>query len=122
MQGVNHQKLVDGRYGSHRGSEIGLVDKRTDQGLRVTSTTELQAGDGLLFVDYTSAGKKLNQPATTWGSRIFSAEKLSPSLWEISFANDFSIDEIPTGSHVYLNDSPSIERMATRTVKGRNTG
>jgi U32 family peptidase len=119
--GVDHQHLVDGRYGSHRGSEIGVVKSLHGNALRITSSSPLRAGDGLLFVDYTTAGLRANTPATTWGSRLFSADKLRDTAdWEITFANDFPINTITIGSVAYLNDSPTLEREITRSFTDKS--
>ena len=83
LKGVDHQRLVDGRYGSHRGLEIGKVASFRNGALRVLSNHALLPGDGLLFVEYPgergaaegaaaqtgrTAGKE-----RTWGARVFSA-------------------------------------------------
>ncbi len=119
MGGVNHQELVDGRYGSHRGKEIGIVIGIDGNALRVSCEVPLKPGDGLLFVDYSSAGVKMNTPAHTWGARLFSASLVSEGatahIWELTFSNDFPVTAIPIGSAAYLNDSPSIERYITRS-------
>lgn len=128
MGGVDHQRLVDGRYGSHRGSEIGavkgMVKSPHGNALRISSKYPLRAGDGLLFVDYAAAAKKTGVPATSWGGRIFSAEPYSTGQdavdWDITFANDFRIEEVPVGAAAYLNDSPAVEREATRSFTDKS--
>src|SRR5690606_35036980 len=69
LEGVDHQRLVDGRYGSHRGLEIGIVTGRMNGSLRIKSCHPLRAGDGLLIVaDPAGDGRK----GGAWGGRIFS--------------------------------------------------
>jgi putative protease len=122
LGGVDHQRLVDGRYGSHRGLEIGKVIgpiRREGPALKVSSSHPLRAGDGLLFVDYSAAAS--GRAAPSWGGRIFSAGPEGPAaedgsrIWEIAFDNDFPAAEVPAGASVHLNDSPSLEREIKRS-------
>lgn len=136
LGGVDHQRLVDGRYGSHRGLDIGAVTARGPRGtgnLRIRSSHDLQAGDGLLFVHYAGTAGGLASGSgkeRSWGARIFSAERVSShrtrldhadaqdreaTEWDLAFANDFRVEEIPSGASVYLNDSPSLERELRRS-------
>ena len=109
MGGVDHQRLVDGRYGAHRGLEIGSVKGRANSGLRISSAHSLQAGDGLQFADFSGPKER------TWGARIFAADPGRTGEWEVSFANDFPIGDIPVGAVAWLNDSPSLEQEIRRT-------
>jgi putative protease len=118
LGGVDHQRLVDGRFGSHRGLEAGRVIGRRGGILRVTSSRPLAAGDGVLFASYGGDGAERG----TWGGRIFSAHpavapgtKVSGAhaagsgsggmgsrpadpAWELTFGNDFPAQEIPVGA------------------------
>lgn len=123
LNGVDHQRLVDGRYGANRGLEIGTVTEgtsgprgpvtgRRDPVLRVSARGPLQAGDGVLFADYATG--------RTWGGRIFSAEIVGAAdgrreTWDLAFGNDFPAVEIPPGATLYLNDSPALEREIKRS-------
>lgn len=81
LKGVDHQRLVDGRYGSHRGLEIGKVASFRNGALRVLSNHSLLPGDGLLFVEYAAEGGATGAGGNgrpggkerTWGARVFSA-------------------------------------------------
>ncbi|MEO6098517.1 MAG: U32 family peptidase [Fibrobacteria bacterium] len=137
LKGVDHQLLVDGRYGSHRGLEIGTVAGQRNGALRILTKHPLQAGDGLLFVDFGGARQGSN-PERSWGARVFSANPFNgrpivpaasssvpPSQrscaaspvteWEVSFANDFRIEDVPARAIAYLNDSPSLEKEIRRS-------
>jgi putative protease len=139
LKGVDHQRLVDGRYGSHRGLEIGTVAAQRNGALRILTRHPLQAGDGLLFVDY-GGSPQGSRKERSWGARIFSANPFNgrpiPSAasaapttstapaasagapvteWEVAFANDFRIEDVPVGAIAYLNDSPSLEKEIRRS-------
>ncbi|MEO7427269.1 MAG: U32 family peptidase, partial [Fibrobacteria bacterium] len=137
LGGVDHQRLVDGRYGSHRGLDIGAVSALRPQGLRIRSRRALQAGDGLLFVAYPEAGEAGTRERSerSWGARIFSADKVAAAKspyagasglsgaegeWDLAFSNQFPIGEIPAGAVVYLNDSPSLEREIRRSFTDKS--
>ncbi len=113
LGGVDHQKLVDGRFGSHRGLEIGTVLRKTADGLRVDSGRDIIPGDGLLFVAY--GGHE-----SFWGGRVFSARRLGADEWELSFDNQFPTSAIPDGATIYLNDSPTLERRITRSYTDKS--
>lgn len=119
MDGVDHQGLVDGRYGSHRGLEIGTVASRGNGSLRIGSKHPLQAGDGLLFVEYLTEGVAGLRTERSWGGRIFSAEPVSDG-WYVSFSNDFRAEDVPLGAVAYLNDSPSLEREIRRSFADKS--
>ncbi|MDQ3001921.1 MAG: U32 family peptidase [Fibrobacterota bacterium] len=119
MDGVDHQRLVDGRYGSHRGLEIGTVASRGNGSLRIGSKHPLQAGDGLLFVEYLTEGVAGLRTERSWGGRIFSAEPVSDG-WYVSFSNDFRAEDVPLGAVAYLNDSPSLEREIRRSFADKS--
>jgi putative protease len=105
LGGVDHQRLVDGRYGAHRGLELGAVLARGPGALRIPDAHPLRPGDGLLFADLTGPGGR------TWGGRIFSVTPVRGSgAVDVAFANDFPLGEIPIGSACWLNDSPSLEK------------
>ncbi|MDB5051547.1 MAG: collagenase [Fibrobacteres bacterium] len=114
LGGVDHQRLVDGRYGSHRGLDIGTVSARMPGGLSIRSRHPLQAGDGLLFVEYSGKGDR------SWGGRIFSADRVSETEWDVSFSNEFRAEEVPAGAVIYLNDSPSLERDIRRSFSDKS--
>lgn len=105
LGGVDHQRLVDGRYGAHRGLELGAVLARGQSALRLPDAHPLRAGDGLLFADAQDGAER------TWGGRIFSVTPARGSgAVDVAFANDFPLQEIPIGAVCWLNDSPSLEK------------
>jgi putative protease len=108
LRGVDHQRLVDGRYGAHRGLELGRVLGRGNGTLRLPAAHPLAAGDGLLFSD--ASGPK----ERTWGGRIFAVTPARAGTVDVAFANDFPVAEIPMGAACWLNDSPSLEKETRR--------
>ncbi|HKP94857.1 MAG TPA: DUF3656 domain-containing protein [Fibrobacteria bacterium] len=115
LGGADHQRLVDGRYGSHRGLDIGTVGARGPGSLRLLANHPLEAGDGLLFVAYPDDGDGQTRKGGSWGGRIFSADRASEGEWDVAFSNEFRAEDVPVGAVVYLNDSPSLEREVRRS-------
>lgn len=118
LDGVDHQTLVDGRYGSHRGLEIGTVAASRGAILRIASSRPLKAGQGLLFVRYLDQGlARKSSTEGTWGARLYSADPVpgSDGLWDLGFDADFRPEEIPVGALVYLNDDPALEKEIRRS-------
>ncbi|MBW8889601.1 MAG: DUF3656 domain-containing protein [Fibrobacteres bacterium] len=117
LGGVDHQRLVDGRYGAHRGLEIGTVLGRGQSSLRLPAAHPLQPGDGLFFAD--PSGKE----GRTWGGRIFSVtpcRSAGAEAVDVGFANDFPVGEIPVGAPCWLNDSPSLEKALRQSYSDKS--
>lgn len=117
LGGVDHQRLVDGRYGAHRGLELGTVLGRGQGSLRLPASHPLQPGDGLFFAEASG------QAGRTWGARIFSVTPCRAGGVEavdVAFANDFPSAEIPLGTACWLNDSPSLEKALRQTYADKS--
>src|SRR5262249_52238008 len=98
LEGVNHQKLVRGRFPKSRGIRLGRVVGFTKGGVRVELCEAfddlVRAGDGVLF----DIGKPETQEP---GGRVWRVTALRPiaELYFEAGALDFS--QIPIGCDVY---------------------
>ena len=127
MHGVDHQRLVDARYSSHFGLEVGSVsDVKNPQGsshrvtggkdvsplhasyVEVLSTDPIFPGDGLLFLDLTSQER--------CGAKVYSVEELpshrsnTPSKsYRLFFSREFDLSQIHSGARVFINSAPALE-------------
>jgi len=107
MQGVDHQKLVDGYYSAHRGQKMGVVKKVLADGLLV-SGSGAQNGMGVLIVDDTSK--------RSFGANIYEVAKEGLDLiLKFGRQNDFRRCQI--GDEVYINSAPSVEKELTKAQK-----
>lgn len=104
FHGVDHQKLVDGTFSSHRGLEVGTVLEVKKKTVIVSSKSPLKAGMGLLFV-----GKE------ELGSKIFTAEKNGKN-YEVELLQKTL--KLEKGSKVYLNSN---EALFSELQKGWNS-
>jgi putative protease len=94
LNGVNHQKLVDGTFSSHRGYEVGAIVEVRKKTIVVSSKAELKAGMGLLF----SGSDEV-------GSKIFLAHK-SGANYEVELLQKNLV--LTKGMKVYLNSNESL--------------
>ena len=97
MGGVNHQKLVDGRFSSNQGLEIGIVSKNTGEHIEIKSKVNLKNGDGLLFRDYKSDRKI--------GGNIYSVKQLDKNTISVFLGPEFNYNKVSPEMLVYQNSS-----------------
>ncbi len=107
LEGVNHQKLVRGRFPKSRGIRVGRVASFTKNGVRIelceAFSDLVNAGDGILFDIGTPQDK---EP----GGRVWRVIQLR-SVVELYFedgALDFS--RVPIGCDVYKTDDPVLRK------------
>ena len=112
LHGVNHQELVDGRYSSHRGVEIGriLSYKNAQLDIELTnSSVELKNGDGLLWFE--GSEKK--------GSLIYSVQKNKSHL-TVGIANSTPLKPSIVNSLVYLNFDKDLHKSIEKSFTDKN--
>lgn len=100
FHGVDHQKLVDGTFSSHRGLEIGSILEVKKKSILITSQSVLKAGMGLLFV-----GKE------ELGSKIFVVNKVGKDFEVELLQKDLKLEK---GSKVYLNSNEGLSQDLQR--------
>ncbi len=105
MNGVNHQRLVDGRYSGHRGLEVGEVSVVEGRSLQITSCHELKAGDGVVFCDFK---KELEVGASIYSVEDLKSQSNAKRKLRLTFANDLELGRLYRGMKVFLNSSPSL--------------
>jgi U32 family peptidase len=94
FHGVDHQKLVDGTFSSHRGLDVGSIIEIKKKTIVVSSKSVLKAGMGLLFV-----GKEEQ------GSKIFTVEKKGQYFEVELLQKNLKLER---GSKVYLNSNDAL--------------
>ena len=107
LEGVNHQKLVDGNYSAHRGQFIGEIKEVLKNRIQLTSSSELSAGMGLLFVS------KQEQ-----GSKIFQVKKIN-SLFEVELLSKNL--KLEKGMKVYLNSHDAQDVELKKSFENKNS-
>jgi putative protease len=111
LNGVDHQNLVGGHFGSHRGHEIGTVIDIFKNTMTILvkdsgAYQSLVAGDGLLWV-------KNNREQ---GGFIYGIEKLPKSRVRIELARDIKLFGDLDGATVYQNHDKELKRSVSLSV------
>lgn len=115
LHGVNHQLLVDGTYGAHRGVEIGLVKNVKTKSVIVDTHEKLKKGDGVLFATTSMKGKKIEV-----GGKIYDLKPLGSNEVELFFAHDFDLLSIHKNFKIYLNHDSTVEKQLTKSYQDKN--
>lgn len=140
LHGVQHQKLVDGTYSSHRGSFIGRVLQfEYDSQLKapvllveLEKDIHLTTGDGLLWVQDVSSKKEVvsiikrevSSIQTEWGSFIFSITNEKDNLYRIGISKDFRLrNGLETefkNAKLYLNHQKEQKKELLKSFQDKN--
>jgi putative protease len=114
LGGVDHQKLVDGTYGAHRGVEIGSIQSISLKSVKIkTDYKKFKKGDGLLF-----AGS-VNGRKTEVGGKLYDV-KYQGVECELFFARDFDLKKLKSHFKVYFNHDAVVEKELTQSYTDKN--
>ncbi len=101
LDGVNHQELVDGRYGNHHGLELGRVSGVGKNKVTIASAALVKNGDGVVFADF--------KHEFEIGGPVYGVRRTSKDSVELELSRTFEIGRLKVGMSAFLNSSPSIE-------------
>jgi U32 family peptidase len=107
IRGVNHQRLVPGRFGKKRGPFAGFVGRVGADFVEINPQCALRAGDGIVF----DSGGDTNQEQ---GGRIW--EIRGQALYFQKGQIDFG--RICTGHRVWKTSDPQLDRELRRSYQG----
>lgn len=105
LKGVDHQNLVDATYSAHRGLAVGTIREVRKKTIILDSSTELKAGQGLLFVGKEEIGAKIFQVGRSGGS------------WEVELLQKNLL--LIKGMQVYLNSDETLDRELQKGWQSR---
>ena len=122
LEGVDHQRLVQGRFPKSRGNPLGNVIGYSKNGVQVqlddcdVLDEFVKAGDGVVF----DIGKPEDKEA---GGRVWQVRKLQESGSKIQVELLFesgSIDfaSIPVGCRVWKTDDPALRKRLEQSFAG----
>ena len=119
LEGVNHQKLVRGRFPKSRGVRLGTVVAVGSRGVRVQLAETLEdfikPGDGVLF--------DLGKPETKEpGGRVWSVQRVAGPMFELHFEPDaLDFSAIPVGCIVWKTDNPVLRKRLEQSYSQDKT-
>ncbi len=104
LHGVNHQQLVDGRFGKKRGAYVGEVTAVGRNYVEVRTRIPVRPGDGLVFAN----GGDTEQEE---GGRVYEVE--GSRFW---FGNDqINFSRVTVGDRVWKTDDPALNKALRQT-------
>jgi U32 family peptidase len=104
LNGVNHQQLVNGRFGKKRGALIGLVQKIGQDFVELDAEVEVKPGDGVVF----DAGEDTEQEQ---GGRIYEVRHR-----QLYFRNgQIDFRRVKIGNRLWKTDDPALNRQLRQT-------
>jgi putative protease len=116
LHGVDHQALVDGTYGAHRGVPIGTVQSIKSKSIIIKTLEHLKKGDGILFAASTPSGKQIEV-----GGKIYDLKTtLDAELTELFFAREFNLLNVQKGFIVYLNHDDLVDKKLAKSYQDKN--
>ena len=111
LEGVDHQRLVAGRFPKSRGVRLGTVIEATRRGVRVRLDSEvpLRPGDGVVFDEGRPEEK---EP----GGRVFETANVDDHTIELRFDREtFEPSRVLLGATVWKTDDPALRRRLEAT-------
>lgn len=115
LHGVNHQDLVNGTYGAHRGLEIGKVIRVETRGVVVESSYEkLKNGDGVLFAGY------VNDKKTEIGGLLYGIKPLKNNQYLLEFDKKFEFQKVRKDFIFYLNHDQAVTKKLSNSYQDKN--
>ena len=104
LHGVNHQQLVDGRFGKKRGAYVGEVTEVGKNFIEILSRIPVRPGDGLVFVN----GGDTEQEE---GGRVYEVHGQRFFFGN----NEINFSRVAIGDRVWKTDDPALNKALRQT-------
>src|ERR1700757_1466360 len=104
LHGVNHQRLVDGRFGKKRGAYVGEVTQVGKNFIQISSRIPVRRGDGLVFVN----GGDTEQEE---GGRVYEVDGARFFFGN----NEIDFSRVTVGDRVWKTDDPALNKALRQT-------
>ncbi|MBV8485061.1 MAG: U32 family peptidase [Verrucomicrobia bacterium] len=104
LHGVNHQRLVDGRFGKKRGAYVGEVSLVGKNFIEILSRIPIRRGDGLVFVN----GGDTEQEE---GGRVYEVDGARFFFGN----NEINFSRVTVGDRVWKTDDPALNKALRQT-------
>lgn len=118
LHGVDHQKLVNGRYSAHRGHRIGQVQNIHEDAIILETSTEvhLKPGDGIMIA-WNRGMDKIERGAQIYECRQLERQR---NKWELKFSRDFKLELQMEGAGVWLNHDGDLKKELFKSWNDKN--
>lgn len=109
LEGADHQKLVEGRYGKKRGAFVGRIEAIGGDWIELTPLVSLKNGDGIVF---DTGGDTEHEQ----GGRIYEIEgaRIRLARGKIDFRR------LQVGDRVWKTDDPALDSALRSTFQREN--
>lgn len=115
LHGVDHQELVDGTYGAHRGVEVGKVLKIDAKFITVSSNyPDLKNGDGVLLAGF------FRNKKTEVGGMLYGVKKIKEGVFELQFGKEFDLKSAQKDFIVYFNHDAQVTKKLTHSYTDKS--
>jgi U32 family peptidase len=104
LHGVNHQRLVDGRFGKKRGAYVGEVTQVGKNFIEILSRIPVRRGDGLVF----ASGGDTEQEE---GGRVYEVDGARFFFGN----NEIDFSRVTVGDRVWKTDDPALNKALRQT-------
>jgi putative protease len=104
LHGVNHQRLVDGRFGKKRGAYVGEVTQVGKNFIEILSRIPVRRGDGLVFAN----GGDTEQEE---GGRVYELDGARFFFGN----NEIDFSRVTVGDRVWKTDDPALNKALRQT-------
>jgi len=121
LHGVNHQQLVDGRFGDNRGEEVGSVVRVVKNTIEIRlqnnfkNSHPLKLGDGLLFVGPGQQEVGGHIYKISKRELSFSEDKIGARIVSINLGHAFAYHKLSPSFKVYINSDAELEDRLKKT-------
>lgn len=110
LHGVDHQRLVEGSFSSHRGFEIGTVEKIYKDKISLRTHEELISGQGLVFEGL----------STELGGKVHSAVRKGEFI-DVFFVTNLNYSQIKPHSRVWINSDDRLKKATHKKMAERES-
>ncbi len=116
LEGIDHRRLVHGRWSKKRGPLIGSLQALEPGGWCVLRSAEsLKAGDGLVFE---APGRDPLVPPTEVGGRVMAVQNRGAGLVAVRLGPArILLDGLVPGSPCWITSDPALEREGQRLAR-----
>ena len=119
LEGVNHRRLVHGRWSKKRGPVVGFFERVDDQGRLILRLSEpLASGQGIVLEASGDQRRDPLVPPREIGGRVMQIDSIGPDRWAVRLGpGRINCRGVQSGGSVWLTGDPQWQSRWTRQAK-----